>query len=68
MTRWDRREYREAFREAGLFVAEQDNIQDQETEIPPEEEFPTEEFETREAMIERYRELGTLLTVGVAPE
>jgi ubiquinone/menaquinone biosynthesis C-methylase UbiE len=68
MTRWDRREYREAFREAGLFVAEQDNIPDRETEIPPEEAFPTEDFETREAMVERYRELGTLLTVGVAPE
>jgi arsenite methyltransferase len=68
MTRWDRREYREAFREAGLFVAEQDNIPDRETEIPPAAAFPTEDFETREAMVERYRELGTLLTVGVAPE
>ena len=68
MTRWNRREYREAFREAGLLVAEQDNIPDRETEIPPASGFPTEEFETREAMIERYRELGTLLTVGVAPE
>jgi hypothetical protein len=68
MTRWDRREYREAFRDAGLFVAEQDNIPDRETEIPPAAAFPTEGFETREAMVERYRELGTLLTVGVAPE
>jgi len=68
MTRWDRQEYREAFREAGLFVAEQDNIPDRETEIPPETAFPTEEFDTRAAMVERYRELGTLLTVGVAPE
>jgi ubiquinone/menaquinone biosynthesis C-methylase UbiE len=68
MTRWDREEYRKAFREAGLFVAEQDNIPDRETEIPPEDAFPTEGFDTRDAMVERYRELGTLLTVGVAPE
>jgi SAM-dependent methyltransferase len=68
MTRWDRGEYREAFREAGLYVAEQDNIPDRETEIPPEEAFPTEGFDAREAMVERYRELGTLLTVGIAPE
>ena len=67
MTRWDRGEYREAFREAGLYVAEQDNIPDREMEIPPEDAFPTEDFDTREAMVERYRELGTLLTVGVAP-
>jgi ubiquinone/menaquinone biosynthesis C-methylase UbiE len=67
MTRWDRREYREAFREAGLFVAAQDNVPDRETEIPPEGAFPTAGFDTREAMVERYRELGTLLTVGVAP-
>jgi ubiquinone/menaquinone biosynthesis C-methylase UbiE len=67
MTRWDRREYREAFREAGLYVAEQDNIPDRETEIPPADAFPTDGFERREAMVERYRELGTLLTVGVAP-
>ena len=67
MTRWDREEYREAFREAGLYVAEQDNIPDRETEIPPENAFPTEDFDTREAMVERYRELGTLLTVGVVP-
>jgi ubiquinone/menaquinone biosynthesis C-methylase UbiE len=66
MTRWDGAEYREAFREAGLFVAEQDNVPDRETKIPPEDAFPTENFETREAMVERYRELGTLLTVGVA--
>ena len=35
MTRWDRGEYHEAFREAGLYVAEQDNIPDRETEISP---------------------------------
>lgn len=67
MTLWSAAEYRRAFRDAGLFVAEQDNIPDNEVEIPPEEEFPTEEFETRQAMLERYRALGTLLTVGVAP-
>ena len=68
MTRWDRQEYREAFREAGLFVAEQDNIPDRETEIPSEDAFPTDDWETRESMVERYRKLGTLLTVGVSPE
>jgi len=67
MTLWDKREYREAFREAGLFVAEQDEIPDREVEIPPESEFPTEDWETREAMVDRYRTHGTLLTVGVAP-
>ncbi len=67
MTRWSAREYRDAFREAGLSVAEQDNVPDLEIEIPPKSEFPTEEWDSREAMVERYRELGTLLTVGVAP-
>jgi hypothetical protein len=67
MTRWSAGEYREAFRDAGLFVAEQDNIPDREVEIPPAEEFPTEDWETRDAMVERYREFGTLVTVGVAP-
>ena len=67
MTRWDYGEYREAFRSAGFHVAEQDTIPDRETEIPPESEFPTEEWGTREAMVERYREYGTLLTVGVVP-
>ena len=66
MTRWSGAEYREAFRNAGLAVAEQDSIPDHEVEIPPESAFPTEEWETREAMIERYRTYGTLLTVGVA--
>ncbi|MFB6207616.1 MAG: class I SAM-dependent methyltransferase [Haloglomus sp.] len=66
MTRWSRDQYREAFRDAGLYVAGQDNIPDRETEIPPASEFPTEEWETRENMIERYRTFGTLLTVGVA--
>ncbi|MEF8812538.1 MAG: class I SAM-dependent methyltransferase [Halovenus sp.] len=67
MTRWSARTYREAFREAGLVVAGQDKIPDRETEIPPADAFPTEEWETREAMVERYREHGTLLTVGVVP-
>ena len=68
MTRWSAPEYREAFSEAGLAVASQDTIPDREIEIPPADAFPTDEFETREAMVERYRELGTLLTVGVAIE
>ncbi|PSP56542.1 SAM-dependent methyltransferase [Halobacteriales archaeon QS_1_67_19] len=67
MTRWSADEYREAFREAGLHVAAQDNIPDRETEIPDESRFPTDEWETREDMVERYQEFGTLLTVGVAP-
>ena len=65
MTRWSAAEYREAFRDAGFAVAEQDSIPDREIEIPPESAFPTEEWETREAMVERYRTYGTLLTVGV---
>lgn len=67
MTLWDREAYRHAFREAGFHVAEQDHVPDLETEIPPAAAFPVEGFETREAMVERYRELGTLLTVGVVP-
>jgi len=67
MTRWDRAEYREAFRTAGFHVAEQDQVPDLETEIPPADAFPTDGYETRESMVERYRELGTLLTVGVVP-
>lgn len=67
MTRWSRAEYRAAFREAGLSVAAQDNIPDREIEIPAAGDFPHEGFEARADMVERYRELGTLLTVGVAP-
>ncbi|ELY87981.1 class I SAM-dependent methyltransferase [Natrialba taiwanensis] len=67
MTRWDREQYRDAFRESGLYVAEQDTIPDREIMIPAEPEFPTENWDTREEMVERYREFGTLLTVGVAP-
>jgi ubiquinone/menaquinone biosynthesis C-methylase UbiE len=65
MTRWSGAEYRAAFRDAGLAVAVQDNVPDREIEIPPADAFPTEEWETREAMVERYREYGTLVTVGV---
>jgi ubiquinone/menaquinone biosynthesis C-methylase UbiE len=68
MTRWSAREYREAFRDAGLVVAQQDNIPDREIEIPPADEFPTDSWESREAMVERYRKYGTLLTVGIVPE
>ena len=67
MTRWSEAEYREAFRAAGFHVASQDRIPDRETEIPEADAFPTEDWSTREAMVERYREFGTLLTVGVAP-
>ncbi len=67
MTRWDAAEYRTAFRDAGLFVAEQDNVPDREIEIPDADAFPTDSWENRAAMVERYREFGTLLTVGVAP-
>ncbi|WP_338740146.1 methyltransferase domain-containing protein [Haloplanus salilacus] len=67
MRLWDRDRYREAFREAGLRVAEQDTIPDREVEIPPAEAFPTEDWDSREAMVDRYRTWGTLLTVGVAP-
>lgn len=67
MTRWDRTQYRQAFREAGLYVAEQDTIPDQEIEIPPADAFPTDDWEAREAMVDRYRTWGTLLTVGVVP-
>jgi arsenite methyltransferase len=67
MQLWDRAQYREAFRDAGLHVAEQDTIPDREIEIPPADEFPTDDWERREDMVDRYRTWGTLLTVGVAP-
>jgi len=67
MSLWSRERYREAFREAGFHVAAQDTIPDEETEIPPAEQFPTDSWERREAMVDRYRTWGTLLTVGVAP-
>ena len=67
MTRWSRDDYRQRFREAGFHVAEQQAIPDREVEIPPAGEFPTDDWNSREAMVEHYREYGTLLTVGVAP-
>ncbi|MFB6354457.1 MAG: methyltransferase domain-containing protein [Halobacteriales archaeon] len=67
MTLWDRAEYREAFRAGGLHVAAQDTIPDREVDIPPAEAFPTEDWERRADMVDRYRTWGTLLTVGVAP-
>lgn len=67
MVRWSGSEYRDAFRDAGFVVASQDNVPDTETEIPPTDEFPTGDWDSRAEMVERYRELGTLLTVGVAP-
>ena len=67
MQRLSRAEYREAFRTAGLVVASQETIPDTETEIPPAEAFPTDEWDSRAAMVDRYRRWGTLLTVGVAP-
>jgi ubiquinone/menaquinone biosynthesis C-methylase UbiE len=67
MTRWGYDRYRDAFRDAGFHVAEQDTIPDRETEIPPDDAFPTDDWDSRDAMVERYREYGTLLTVGVVP-
>ena len=67
MTRWSASEYRERFRDAGLHVAEQDNIPDADIDIPGADAFPTDDWETREAMVDRYRTWGTLLTVGVVP-
>jgi ubiquinone/menaquinone biosynthesis C-methylase UbiE len=67
MTLWSREEYREAFRDAGLYVAGQDNVPDREIEIPDADAFPTDDWDSREAMVDRYRTWGTLLTVGIAP-
>jgi len=67
MQLWDQAQYREAFRDAGLHVAEQDTIPDREIDIPPADAFPTEDWERREDMVDRYRTWGTLLTVGVVP-
>ena len=67
MTLWSREQYRDAFREAGLYVGEQDTIPDRDVEIPPASAFPTDDWESRDRMVDRYRTWGTLLTVGVAP-
>jgi len=61
------REYREAFREAGFHVAGQGRIPDEGDQDPARGDFPSDDWETRESMVERYREYGTLLTVGVVP-
>jgi ubiquinone/menaquinone biosynthesis C-methylase UbiE len=67
MRLWDRERYRTAFRDAGFHVAEQDTIPDREVDIPPADAFPTEDWDSREEMVDRYRTWGALLTVGVAP-
>jgi ubiquinone/menaquinone biosynthesis C-methylase UbiE len=64
---WSQQEYRTMFREAGLSVAVQDTIPDEAIDIPPEDQFPTDEWESRKAMVDRYLTWGTLLTVGIAP-
>ena len=68
MTRWSGEEYRQAFRDAGFAVACQANVPDHDITIPPVEDFPTDSWDTREEMVERYRTLGTLLTVGVVSD
>jgi len=67
MVRLSMGEYRRAFRRAGFHLAGQDEIPDREIEIPEASAFPHDGFDSREAMVERYREHGTLLTVGVTP-
>lgn len=67
MTRWNREEYRAAFRRGGLHVAAQDTIPDRDIDIPPASEFPTDQWDRRSEMVDRYVTWGTLLTVGVAP-
>ncbi|MCT9094868.1 class I SAM-dependent methyltransferase [Haloarchaeobius sp. HME9146] len=67
MTLWSAADYREAFRDAGLHVASQDNVPDRDIDIPPAGEFPTDDWDSREDMVERYRTFGTLVTVGVSP-
>lgn len=66
MTLWDRATYRSAFRDQGFAVAHQRCIPDEETDIPPASSFPTDEWDRREDMVDRYRRWGTLVTVGVA--
>ncbi|WP_435319948.1 class I SAM-dependent methyltransferase [Haloarchaeobius sp. TZWSO28] len=67
MTLWSAADYRQAFRDAGLHVASQDNVPDRDIDIPPADEFPTDDWDSREDMVERYRTFGTLVTVGVSP-
>lgn len=68
MTRWTQQAYRDAFETAGLAVAEQDTIPDRVIDIPDESAFPTDEWNTRADMVDRFRTWGTLLTVGVSLE
>jgi len=68
MTLWSRAEYREAFREAGLYVAEQGrDPDDREIEIPDASAFPTDSWLPR-GDGRSVPDVGTLLTVGVAPD
>lgn len=67
MILWNRQQYREKFREAGLHVATQDRIPDQQIEIPDADVFPFDGWDSRHAMVDRYQVNGTLLTVGVSP-
>ena len=67
MTRWSREGHREALRAAGFHVAALDGTPYREVDMPPAAAIPADGFETREAMVQRNRELGTLLAVGVVP-
>lgn len=67
MTRWSSDDYRRRFREAGLHVASQERIPDEEVPIPPAASFPTDDWDSRATMVEHFRGYGTLLTVGVVP-
>lgn len=66
MTLWSREEYRQAFTDAGFDVVRQTCIPDEEIEIPPADQFPTDDWDSRAAMVDRYRRWGTLVTVGIA--
>lgn len=68
MVLWSAEQYRKNFSKAGFSIAKQDNIPDRKINIPPEEGFPTGSWQTRKEMVERYREYGTLLTVGIKPD
>lgn len=57
-------EYADAFAEAGFRQVSQDTVPNDAIEIPPEEAFPTDGWETRADMRRTLREWGTLLTVG----
>jgi len=57
-------EYADAFAAAGFRGVSQDTVPNTAIEIPPEEAFPTEGWETRADMRRTLREWGTLLTVG----